>query len=444
MRRGGPSPPRPSLPLRVLLAFVLRPRVTGAIPKPVRWTVRRTLAGPAVRRHVARRPGVTFVAVTGSLGKTTTKDLIAAALATEGQTAKTPGTANGLDGVPATLMSVTPEDRFAVIEAGVGDQPGEMAWFGGLFHPTVAVLTMLTNDHVIAYRTVERVAREKRGLLEQVPAGGTVVFDADDPLCRATAQGLRAELVRTGTRDDADVRLLEARLAWPYGLDVSLDAFGEPVSGRVGLHALHLAPLVALAVAAAAACGVPPARTLAAIADFVPEDGRMRPVTGPNGSIVLADDYKSRPHSSRAAIRALAATTGARRIAVLGRIQNEPQTVETYREPALLLRESADVLVTVGECSGPFRELLAGTALGATQVSLERPSEVADWLARELGPGDVALLHGDSTQHLARARLRLDGADVRCDVRRCKLRRPCETCAFLAAAGPPAAFIDAL
>lgn len=444
MRRGGPSPPRPSIVLRALRAFVLRPRVTGAIPKPVRWTVRRALAGPPVRRHVGRCPAVTFVAVTGSLGKTTTKDLIAAALATEGPTAKTPGSSNGLDGVPATLMSVRPEDRFAVIEAGIGDQPGEMAWLGGLFEPTVAVLTMLTNDHVIAYRTVEGVAREKRGLLEQVPPSGTVVFDADDPLCRATAKGLRAEVVRTGTRDDADVRLNDARLAWPDGLDVSIDAFGERVSGRVGLHALHLAPLVPLAVAAAAACGVPPARTLAAIADFVPQDGRMRPVAGPNGSIILADDYKSRPHSARAAIRALGGTFGERRIAVLGRIQNEPQTVETYREPALLLREGADVLVTVGECAEPYRELLAGTALGATQVSLERPSEVAEWLARELRPGDVALVHADSTQHLARARLRLDGVDVHCDVRRCKLRRACETCAFLGTAGPPAAFIDAL
>jgi UDP-N-acetylmuramoyl-tripeptide--D-alanyl-D-alanine ligase len=386
---------------------------------------------------------VTFVAVTGSLGKTTTKDLIAAALATEGRTAKTLGTANGLDGVPATLMSVTPEDMYAVIEAGIGDQPGEMAWMAGLFEPTVAVLTMLTNDHVVAYRTVERVAREKRALLERVPASGTVVFDADDPLCRATAEGLRAEVVRTGTRDDADVRLLDARLAWPDGLDVSLDAFGEQVSGRVGLHAVHLAPLVPLAVAAAAAVGVPPARTLAAIADFVPEDGRMRPVAGPNGSIVLADDYKSRPHSARAAIRALGATTGARRIAVLGKIQNEPQTVETYREPALLLRDAADLLVTVGECAEPYRELLVGTALGAMQVVLERPSEVAEWLARELGPGDVALLHGDSTQHLVRTRLRLDGVDVRCDVRLCKLRWPCDTCAFIATAGPPEAFVEA-
>ena len=405
--------------------------------------MRRALAGPPVRRHVGRCRAVKFVAVTGSLGKTTTKDLIAAALATEGPTAKTPQTSNGLDGVPETLMSVRPDDRFAVIEVGIGDQPGEMRWLASLVEPDVAVLTMLTNDHVIAYRTVERVAREKRALLEQVPAHGTVVLDADDPLCRSMGEGLRAKVVRTGTRDDTDVRLLDARLAWPHGLDVSIDAFGERASGRVGLHALHLAPLVPLAVAAAAACGVPPARTLAAIADYVPEDGRMRPVARPNGSIILADDCKSRPHSARAAIRALGATAAERRIAVHGGIQNEPQTVETYREPALLLREHADVLVTVGECAGPYRELLAGSELGATQVSLERPSEVADWLARELRPGDVALLHGDGEAHLARARLRLEGVDVRCDVRRCKLRRTCYTCTFLATRGPPAPFVDA-
>ncbi|MDX6448203.1 MAG: UDP-N-acetylmuramoyl-tripeptide--D-alanyl-D-alanine ligase [Gaiellaceae bacterium] len=436
-------PPRRSFVLTTLRGFALRPRLVRAVPKPVRWTLRRAVVGAPVRRHVAGCSAVTFVAVTGSLGKTTTKDLIAAALATVGRTSKTPGTENGLDGVPSTLMSVRPDDRFAVVEAGIGDQPGEMRWLAGLFEPDVAVLTMLASDHVIAYGTVEAVAREKRALLERVPAQGTVVVDADDPLTRATVEGLRATVVRTGSRDDADVRLVAAHLVWPDGLDVTLDAFGGRLSGRVGLHALHLAPLVPLAVAAAAACGVPPPRTLAAIADFIPQDGRMSPVTGPNGAMLLADDYKSRPNSVLAAIRALGATTAARRVAVLGRIQNEPQTVETYRAPARLLREHADVLVTVGECAEPYRELLAGTALGATQVSLDRASEVAEWLVRELRPGDVALLHADSSQHLARARLRLAGVDVRCDVRRCKLRWPCDTCTFLGTDGPPAPLVDA-
>src|SRR2546423_2274688 len=87
-----------------------------------------------------------------------------------------------------------------------------------------------------------------------------------------------------------------------------------------------------LTVAATAACGVAPARTLAAIGEFEPEDGRMKPVPGPNGSVILADDYKSRPTNARAAIKALGETPGERRVAVLGEVEQEPQNLETYRE----------------------------------------------------------------------------------------------------------------
>jgi UDP-N-acetylmuramyl pentapeptide synthase len=429
-------------PLRALNAFRLHPRIYRAVPKRARWMIRRSVLGPPVRRHVARCGGVTFVAVTGSLGKTTVKDLIATALAAEGKTSSTAGTFNSTDGVPATLLAVRPDDRFAVLEVGIGDQPGEMRWMAGLFDPSVAVLTMLTNDHVNAYGSTEGVAREKRALLERVGPDGIVVVCADDPLCRATAEGLRATVVLTGEAADADVRLLRARLAWPDGLDVTLDAFGERVEGRVGLHAVHLAPLVASAVAAAAACGVSASRTLAAVRDFVPYAARMRPVAGPNGSFVLADDWKSRPRSSRAAIRALGDVPARRRIAVLGDMQNEPQTAETYRELAELLLGCADLLVTVGESAGPYRELLAGTELGRTMVALERSSEVAAFFRGELGAGDVALLHGGSRVHLARARLRLERDDVRCDVRRCSLGYLCDTCAYLTTPGPPPPFVD--
>jgi UDP-N-acetylmuramoyl-tripeptide--D-alanyl-D-alanine ligase len=420
----------------------MHPRVYRALPKRARWAVRRAVLARPVRRHLARCNGVTFVAVTGSLGKTTAKDLIATALATEGPTTKTAGTFNSLDGVPATLMAVRPDDRFAVLEVGIGDQPGEMRWMAGLFEPAVAVLTMVTNDHVNAYGTTERVAREKRSLLERVGAAGTVVVDVDDPLCRAAAEGLRATVVRTGTAPDADVRVVGAQLAWPHGLDVELDVFGDRVEGRVGLHAFHLAPLVASAVAATTACGMGAGATLDALRDFVPYQARMRPAPGPNGSFVLADDWKSRPHSARAAVRALGDVPAARRIAVLGEIQNEPQVVETYGDLAELLQGRADLLVAVGRCAEPYRQLLAGTELGRTMIALERASEVASFFGAELREGDVALLHGGARQHLARARLRLERDDVRCDIRRCKFGYLCDSCPFLTEPAPPAPFVE--
>lgn len=423
--------------LRLLVRLDRRVPLFRIVPRSVRWWIRRVLVSRPIRRHVASCSNVTFVGVTGSLGKTTATQLIATILAGEGTTTTTTiGHLNGVHGVPTTLRRVRPDDRFGVLELAIDHQPGEMAWFGTLFRPQVAVLTSLGDDHVIWYGSREAVAREKRHLLESVSADGVVVANADDASVRETVLGLRCRVVLAGEEADADVRLTDVRLDWPSGMEISLSVHGRELVGRTKLVARHQAPLVAIAVAAAEACGVDPRTALDLIATSEPVPGRMRPAPGPNGSVLLMDDYKHRPACALAGLRTLGELPATRRIAVLGELWGAP--AEAYEPVAAALVGCVDLLVAVGSSAPAYERLLSGTPLDGRVVACAGVTDTAELLRRTLRPGDVALVTGSSWQHLRRVQLLLDGAEVACRVRACQLTWRCDVCPALKV-GPPAA-----
>jgi hypothetical protein len=314
--------------------------------------------------------------------------------------------------VPATLLAIRPSDRYAVIELGIQQERGEMRWMASLFRPRVAVLTGIGIFHSEVFGSPEAIAREKRALLERLGPQATAVVNADDPLARAAAERLPALVRRAGRADDADVRLLEARSAWPHGFDIELAVGGRRMRGRVGIHGRHLAPLVAMAVAAAEAAGLPPHEALDAAGAFSPRVGRLSPVPGPRGSMLIVDDWKSRVPSAVAAVRALGETGARRRIAVLGEVQVDAQTPDTYRPVAEALLEAAHRVIAVGRAGPPLGHLLAGTPLDDGLLTVTDATAAARALAQELGPGDVALLHGAGHHDLELIGLLLDpGAD---------------------------------
>ena len=404
------------------------------VPVPVRRATRRTLTATAVRAHLARCRRTRLVAITGSRGKTTLKDLTAAMLSAAGPTVRTPHNDNGLYGVPSSLLAIRPSDDFAVIEVGVAG-PGDMAWMSGLVRPGVAVLTGIGVDHLSAFGDRAALAAEKRLLLERVGPGGTVVVNADDDVARATAEGLRARIVLAGTAADADVRLVDAEPDWPRGQRLRVVAHGEEVTIEAALHGRHLAPLAALALATAVAAGAD-ARTAASGAPrFEPPPGRMRPEPGPNGSMLLLDDAKSRLPIAEAAIRALGDAPARRRIAVLGEVQEAPQTEATYGPLAALLRDRADVVVAVGRAADPYAALLRDS--GVEVRTAPGVVEAAAALDGDLREGDVLLLHGANPQHLQRVQLLLEGREIACTVKRCRLAWRCTACPWLTQGPPP-------
>jgi UDP-N-acetylmuramoyl-tripeptide--D-alanyl-D-alanine ligase len=430
----------PAPPSRLWLRLhPLHARVPGLdrVPRRARRALRRLLMSRRVRRHTAGLDGVSIVAVTGSMGKTTTKDLVAEMLATAGPTLKTRGTINGLDGVPGTLLAIRPEHRFAAIELGIYDEPGEMAWMASLFEPRVAVLTGIGDDHVSAYGSRAAIAREKRALLQRLGPGGTAVVNADDDLARDAARGLACRVVLAGRAEDADVRVLGEKLVWPEGLDVELGVDGRRLRARVRLPGRHYAPIVALAVAAARACGIPAEDAAATVSKMVPAPGRLSVQPGPNGSTLLMDDFKSRLPSALAALGVLAEAPAERRIAVVGEMQELPP--DGYDGLAEALADTADLTVAVGRSGPPLRDRLGRNG---GFVAVHRVEDAAAYLAGVASPGDVVLVHGATRQHLQRIALLLARGPVGCNVRRCVFHWLCQECIYLRS-GPPASCVEA-
>ena len=434
-------PPAPPAWLAQLLVrtYPLEDRVPvlKLIPDGTRFAVRRRL-GMRTRRHLAARPDVRIVAVTGSMGKTTTKDLIAQILAGEAPTLKTPGNANGLEGVPLTLRAIAPHHRFAVLEVGIYRVPGEMRWMASLFQPEVAVLTAIGEDHVRFYGSREAIAREKRALLERLGGNGVAIVNADDRLARQASRDLPCRVVRAGEARDAHVRVLSTRSVWPEGVRVSLDVGGQRVDGVTPLHGRHAGLLVALALAAARELGVEPAVALARAARVEPAPGRMTAAAGPGGSMLLMNDYKSRMPTARAALTTLADIPATRRFAVFGELQDRGFSEDDYQELAALLR-AVDNVLAIGRAGPPLKRLLRGHP--STRV-VSRIDEAAAILKRELRAGDVALVQGAVRQHLQRIPLLLQRAEVGCTVQRCVFHWTCDRCVYLRT-GPPASCTEA-
>ncbi len=395
-----------------------------------------------MRAHLARCRGVSAVAITGSRGKTTTKDLLAAMLGTAGRTLKTRKNDNGLYGVPATLLAIRPDDRFAVVEVGIFDTPGEMGWMASLFRPDVAVLTGIGMDHSVAYGSRAAVAAEKRLLLERVGEHGTVVVNADDASALRTAHGIRAKVVTAGFAEDADLRITAVEPRWPDGMRLSIELDGEVVGVTVALFGSHLASAVALAIAAAVACGVDPDRAIDGLRQFQPPDGRLRPVAAPYGATWLLDDFKSRAATQAAAIRALGDVSGGRRIAVIGEVQ-EGELEAGWGGAVELLPGRAEVVIAVGRGADALAAALRRARFDGSAHAFAAFEEATAALQAELRPGDVVLLHGATQQHLRRIKVLLEEGSVGCRVKRCSLHWLCDDCPHLHHSPPQSVIVEA-
>jgi UDP-N-acetylmuramoyl-tripeptide--D-alanyl-D-alanine ligase len=163
---------------------------------------------------------------------------------------------------------------------------------------------------------------------------------------------------------------------------------------------------------------------------------------GPHGAMFLRDEYKSRPAAAAQAIVALGEVPVERRVAVLGEVQEFDQSPASYRAAAEAMPRRADLVIAVGRSGPVLRALLAGTELADRVICLQRVEEAAEMLERELRDGDVVLLHGSTNQHLERVKMLLDGADVRCLVRRCCFHWSCTGCPYVHS-GPPTRVVEA-
>ena len=359
----------------------------GREPGPLVVVEDVTVALQRLARHFRDRWSGLLVGLTGSAGKTTTKELVAAALATAGPTLKTEGNLNNHWGVPLTLLRLDPSHRAAVVEMAMSGA-GEIATLAQIARPDTAVITGAGSAHLggPGLGTLAAVAREKASLALALPPGAAVFAAADSPRLLAALAPAKRRLVTYGLARNAEVRPTEIQDLGPEGSRFRVTGF-PPVHLRlIGRHQIANA-LAALAVAREHR--LEPEAVTEAIAAVRPIRGRME-ARAARGGLLLVDCYNANPDSARAALATLARWPGAtRRIALLGDMRElGAEAARLHRAVGAAVRRAE--LWVVGEHAGDYAAG-ARRAKVATRVFPDKPA-AARALREALEPGTVVLL----------------------------------------------------
>ncbi|MFF3611036.1 UDP-N-acetylmuramoyl-tripeptide--D-alanyl-D-alanine ligase [Streptomyces sp. NPDC002580] len=372
----------------------------------------------ALARHVVERLGATLVALTGSAGKTSTKDLIAQVLRSKAPTVFTPGSLNNEIGLPLTALSATEETKFLVLEMGARGV-GHIRYLTGLTPPRIGLVLNVGTAHIGEFGGREQIAQAKGELVESLPEDGAAILNADDPLVRAMASRTKARVILFGESDEADVRAENVRLTdggqpafslrTPSGCsDVTMRLYGE--------H--HVSNALA-AAAVAHELGM----SADEIARALSEAGtlsrwRMEVTERPDGVTVVNDAYNANPESMRAALRALVSMGKGRRTwAVLGQMAElgDEALAEHDAVGRLAVRLNVGKLVAVGGREASWLQLGAYNegSWGEESVHVSDAQAAVDLLRSELRPGDVVLVKASRSVGLERVALALlaDGTE---------------------------------
>ena len=353
--------------------------------------------GAAVRRMW----GKPLVGVTGSTGKTTTKDAIAHVLSARFRVLKSEGNFNNHFGLPLMLLKIQPEDEAAVIEMGMSHR-GEIAALAKIAQPEIGVVTNVAPVHLEFFKSVAEIAQAKYELIESLPLGGTAILNADDEYVSQFGRDFHGKVVRYGFHSTANVR---AEKVEPRGSEGSV--FDVVAGGRreraalrlVGTHNIYNA---AAAVAVGLERGLSLAEAAGALATLVPADKRGAVVQ--LGNITIINDcYNSNPTALNAMVDTLATMPAKRRIVIAGEmLELGPAGEELHRRSGQhMAKKGIDIVVGVRGLAKPMVEAAAAAGMRAEFVAT--PEEAGEWLAREGRDGDVVLLKASRGVKLERA-----------------------------------------
>jgi UDP-N-acetylmuramoyl-tripeptide--D-alanyl-D-alanine ligase len=399
---------------------VLGSRAVPGVPTIVVGDPRHAL-GRLARAVLDRLPGLTVIAITGSSGKTSTKDLIARLLAGHGPTVATAGSENNELGTPYTVLKADADTRFLVLEMGARGV-GHLRYLCEIAPPDIAVVLNVGVAHLAEFGSVEGIARAKGELVEALGPDGVAVLNADDERVRAMAGRTAARIVLAGEDPAAEVRGTDvAALArGRFGFTLNLPgAAAVPV--RLDVAGRHSVGNALLAAAVAALAGVEPATIAAGLGDLADLSTRRMDVFDRADDVTVIDDsYNANPASMAAALRALVAVAGERRkIAVLGFMAELGEYERAGHEEVgrLAAELGVDRLVAVSERAAPILSGAAAVASwGGDSVLVTDQEAAVALLAAELLPRDVVLVKGSRyrTWDVADA-LRSDGARRRAE-----------------------------
>ncbi len=368
--------------------------------------------------HVLASRPVVVVGVTGSSGKTSTKDLLAQVLPSYGPTVAPQGSFNTEVGLPITALTIDRETRVLVAEMGARGV-GHVRYLCGITPPRIGVVLNVGSAHVGEFGSREVIAQAKGELVESLPTasdGGVAVLNADDPLVAAMASRTTARVVRYGESAEADVRAVDVVLDDLGRPTFTLVAAGRSTRVQLGLHGRHHVSNALAVAAVGLALGLDAAEVASALAQARPASRwRMEVSEAPSGATVVNDAYNANPESVRAALEALVAMTasGTRRsVAVLGEMfELGETTVEQHEETGrVAARLGVARLVAVGG-SEPVLALARGFAAeradAGSAVVVADVAAATELLRGTVRADDVVLVKASRSAGLERVALAL-------------------------------------
>ena len=381
------------------------------------------VAGLSLLAHAVTERAVdtTVVALTGSAGKTSTKDLIAQVLGVLGPTVYTEGSFNNEIGLPLTALKVADSTRYLVLEMGARHK-GDITHLTGIVRPSIGLVLNVGTAHIGEFGSREGIAEAKGEMVEALPPEGCAILNADDPLVRAMAARTRARVLYFGESAEAQIRAEGVRLdaSGRPGFTLVTPSGSAPVQLR--LYGEHHVSNALAAAAVATECGMDVKRLAVALGEAGSlSRWRMELTDRPDGVTVINDAYNANPDSMRAALRALAAIggrgPGARRTwAVLGEMRElgEDSLAEHDAVGRLAVRLDIATLVAVGGREAACMELGARNegSWGEESVLVSDVDAAIALLREQVAPGDVVLVKASRSVGLERVAeaLLADGA----------------------------------
>lgn len=371
----------------------------------------------------------TFIAITGSSGKTTATRYLAAILSEHAPTRATRINRNTMPGITETIAFCNPfRTRYAVFEVAAG-KPDAIRKAVRLIRPQIAVVLSVFLEHRTLFRTLDAVAEEKAKLLAGLAPGGLAVVNADDARVDAMPIPRGCRRIRFGATAGCEVRCESLESAWPRLLRFTAVVNGEQVSIRTRLLGSHWAGPLLAAVAVAAEQGMPLTSIARAIEDTPPYPGRMQVVRLPGGAVVIRDEFKGSLHTVEAAFAELRKAQADRKFLVFGDVAETP--LGPRERLARIGRQAADFcdyVVFIGEKAHHGASGARKAGLPETHaLAFADYEEAAAFFRPLLAPGDLVLLKATHNNQLTRLFYRLLG-EVRCTIPSCRRRMVCDEC----------------
>ena len=350
---------------------------------------------------VRRVWGKPVIGITGSMGKTTTKEAIAHVLATRWRVLKSEGNFNNHFGLPLMLLNLEPQHELAVIEMGMS-HAGEIRALAKIAQPEIGVVTNVAPVHLEFFDSIAGIARAKYELIESLPSNGTAVLNADDEYVSQFGRDFKGKVITYGMQATADVRAENVHAHGAEGSQFDVVTPCGRAQAQLPLIGVHniLNALAAVSVACAREMKLPDA--VASLASLRPADKRGQ-VLQLGNITVINDCYNCNPKALQAMVDALASMPAKRRIVVAGAmLELGPMSEELHRQSGEhIAGRGINVLLGV---RGPAKALVeAAQRKGMRAEFVETPEEAGEWLVRETRDGDVVLLKASRGVKLEKA-----------------------------------------